>query len=107
MDTKDYWVYILLCANQSYYTGFTDNLAKRYQSHLDGTGRCKYTRSFKPLKIAQSWRVTGDKILALQLERAIKKCSRKEKIELILHPEQLLKHPRVEPLNPGNDIMLT
>ena len=107
MDNKDYWVYILLCANQSYYTGYTDNLERRYQAHLDGTGRCKYTRSFKPLKIAQCWRIKGDKLLALQLERTIKKCSRKEKIELILHPEQLSEHHKVEPLNPCNRILLT
>ena len=100
MDTKNYWVYILLCANNSYYTGYTDNLAKRYQAHLDGTGRCKYTRSFKPIKIAQCWLVKGDKLLALKLERAIKKRSRKEKMELILHPEQLSEHPGVEPQFP-------
>jgi putative endonuclease len=97
MNNKDYWVYILLCANQSYYTGYTDNLVKRYQSHLDGTGRCKYTRSFKPLKIAQSWLVQGDKCLAMQLERAIKKRSRKSKMELICFPQKLSENPKVTP----------
>jgi putative endonuclease len=97
MNTKEYWVYILLCSNQSYYTGYTDNLIKRYQSHVKGSGRCKYTRSFKPLKIAQCWLVQGDKILAMQLERAIKKCSRKNKIELIHCPHKLSNNPKVTP----------
>lgn len=86
---KTYWVYILLCDNNNYYTGYTDNLEKRYQAHLTGKGRCKYTRSFKPIKIAQSWQV-ADKKLALKMERAIKKLSRLEKEELINNPKKLI-----------------
>jgi putative endonuclease len=97
MDKQNYWVYILLCENQSYYTGYTNNLLRRYQSHLNGTGGCKYTRSFKPLKIAQSWIVNNDKLLALQLEREIKKCSRQEKESLILSPQNLSSNPAVQP----------
>jgi putative endonuclease len=94
---KNYWVYILLCSNQSYYTGYTDNLEKRYDSHLNGTGGCKYTRSFKPLKIAQCWLIKSDKLLAMQLERRIKKFSRQEKLALILNPQTLIDHPAVQP----------
>lgn len=94
MNDKNYWVYILLCANQSYYTGYTDNLEKRFQSHLKGTGS-KYTRSFKPLKIAQAWLIKGDKVLAMQLEREIKKRSRQEKINLIMQPAMLSDNPNV------------
>ena len=39
MDSQMYWVYILYCNNHTYYTGYTNNLEKRYQSHVDGTGR--------------------------------------------------------------------
>lgn len=99
MNDKNYWVYILLCENQSYYTGYTDNLEKRYHSHVNGTGGCKYTRSFKPLGIAQSWIIRGDKLLALQLERDIKKRSRLQKMELILHPHLLSADPRVQPVS--------
>jgi len=95
MLDKNYWVYILLCDNQSYYTGYTDNLEKRYRAHLNGTGS-KYTRSFKPLKIAQCWFISGDKLLAMHLERAIKKCSRKKKMAVILHPATLSNNPRVQ-----------
>ena len=44
-----YWVYILLCNNNNYYTGYTTDLNKRYDAHLKGKG-AKYTRSFKPIK---------------------------------------------------------
>ena len=92
MDDQSYWVYILLCQNNSYYTGYTKDLAKRYQSHLDGTGKCKYTRSFKPIAIAQCWQIKGDKTLAMKLERFIKKLSRAEKEKIIAHPATLLTH---------------
>jgi putative endonuclease len=94
---KDYWVYILLCTNQSYYTGYTDNLERRYRSHLNGTGKCKYTRSFKPLKIAQCWHIKGDKLLALQLERQIKTYTKKQKEALIREPQLLSTDPKVRP----------
>ncbi len=89
MQPKQYWVYILLCENQNYYTGYTDNLEKRYRSHVEGTAKCKYTRSFKPLRIAQSWMIEGDKSLAMRTERLIKQLSKKEKIQLISNPFML------------------
>ena len=86
---KCYWVYVLLCRNNTYYTGYTNDLEKRYQSHLDGTGKCKYTRSFKPVRVAQSWKINGDKAQAMEIERAIKKLSRGEKEKIIADPLSL------------------
>lgn len=87
---KYYWVYILLCKNGSYYTGFTTNLKRRYQEHVSGSYKCKYTRSFSPLSIAQSWR-TEDKNTALRIECHIKKMSKAEKEHLILQPKYLME----------------
>ena len=84
-----FWIYILHCENNSYYTGYTTDLIKRYQSHKDGSGKCKYTRSFKPLTIAQCWVVEGDKALAMKIERQIKSLSRVMKNQLIMKPEIL------------------
>ena len=89
MRKVSYWVYILLCENNTYYTGYTDNIARRFQQHQEGTAKCKYTRSFKPVKIAQSWEIYGDKANAMKVERLIKKLSRKEKESLIRSPETL------------------
>lgn len=91
-----YWVYILYCSNHTYYTGYTNDLVKRYQSHVNGTGRCKYTRSFKPLMIAQCWQINGSKSLAMQLERQIKKLTRQEKEKLIARPSKLSDSPQVK-----------
>ncbi|RUQ92899.1 GIY-YIG nuclease family protein [Legionella septentrionalis] len=89
MSTTSYWVYILLCENNTYYTGYTNNLEKRYQSHIDGTGKCKYTRSFKPLKIAQCWKIKESKLKAMQVERHIKKLSHLDKDRLVNEPQLL------------------
>lgn len=89
MKIKRYWVYVLHCENNTYYTGYTINLRERFEAHLKG--ECKYTRSFKPLRVAQCWRIDGDKALAMKIERFIKKNSRLEKEDLILNPAKLGK----------------
>lgn len=84
-----YWVYILHCDNDTYYTGYTHDLKKRYQSHINGTGRCKYTKSFKPLYMAACWEISGEKSSAMRLEREIKRFSRQQKEATIKNPEIL------------------
>lgn len=90
MTPKYYWIYILRCNNGSFYTGYTTDLLRRYQEHLQGTGKCKYTRSFKPVEVAQCWPIDGDKTLAMKIERLIKKMSKQEKQRLVLEPEKLI-----------------
>jgi putative endonuclease len=82
-----FWVYILHCENDTYYTGYTNDLGARFLSHVNGTGRCKYTKSFRPLEIAQCWEINGDRALAMMIERTIKKLTRKEKERIIARPE--------------------
>ncbi|MHB1947797.1 MAG: GIY-YIG nuclease family protein [Gammaproteobacteria bacterium] len=96
MKKSIYWVYILHCENDTYYTGYTNDLEKRYQSHLNGTGKCKYTRSFKPLRIAQCWKIHSDKSYAMKIEAYIKNLSRIEKEKIIADPRLLLIDFRIE-----------
>ena len=86
----DYWVYILLCENGAYYTGYTTDLARRYEEHVTGTDKCKYTRSFKPVKIAEAWQIPESKNVAMQVEKFIKRMTKKQKVALIAEPEKLL-----------------
>ena len=74
-----YYVYILLCKGGNLYTGYTDNLKKRFQDHRDGKGG-KYTRSHMPDKIVYKEKLST-KSKALKREIEIKNWSRKEKIE--------------------------
>ena len=92
MTEKSYWVYMLLCENGNYYTGYTTDLQRRYQEHVAGTIKCKYTRSFKPLRIAQAWLIEGGKSEALKLEKYIKSLSKKKKEQLILKPEGVVNN---------------
>ncbi|MBV8802531.1 MAG: GIY-YIG nuclease family protein [Gammaproteobacteria bacterium] len=91
---SNYWIYILHCKNGAYYTGYTTNLTLRYTKHLRGKGS-KYTRSFTPTHIAQSWKIFCEKSFAMKVEIFIKKLSKKEKEKLINYPEHLSQLLRV------------
>lgn len=77
-----YWVYILECSNNSYYTGYTNDLLRRYKEHSKGSTKSKYTRAFKPVKLLKSWRFK-DKSSALKFEHFVKSLSREKKEQLI------------------------
>jgi len=72
-----FWVYILRCADGSYYTGHTDNLEKRIGQYQ--AGECSgYTVTRRPLDLIWSQEcVTREE--ALSAERQIKGWSRKKK----------------------------
>jgi putative endonuclease len=76
-----FYVYILQCADGSFYTGYTKNLAERTKQHENGKG-AKYTKSHKPQKIAYVEDLDS-RSQAMKRERAIKKLSHQQKIDLI------------------------
>lgn len=81
MDEK-HFVYILLTKNNTLYCGYTDDVEKRFQAHLEGKG-AKYTRANKPVKIVYT-KEFNNKSDALKEEYRIKhKLSREEKLKLI------------------------
>ncbi len=84
-----FWIYILECENGNYYTGYTRDLAKRYQQHLNGTANSKYTRSFRPRRIVQCWQLFDTVGTALKIERFIKRKDKKTKELMIKHPDRL------------------
>jgi len=72
-----FWIYILRCSDDSYYTGHTDNLEKRIGEHQ--TGQCHgYTASRLPVELAWSQECTT-RDEALSAEMHIKGWSRKKK----------------------------
>lgn len=76
----DWSVYLLECGDGSVYTGITNNLEKRMQSHESGKG-AKYTRGRGPFSLRFS--VGGlSRSDAARLEYAIKTLSAREKIKL-------------------------
>ena len=76
-----FWVYILRCADNSYYTGHTDNLEKRIGEHQ--TGLCNsYTCGRLPVELVFSQECVT-RIEALTAERQIKGWGRKKKEALM------------------------
>jgi putative endonuclease len=73
-----FWVYILRCADGSYYTGHTDNLEKRIGEHDTGAiARC-YTFKRRPLQLVFS-QDCATREEALSAEQQIKGWSRNKK----------------------------
>ena len=85
---SEYYVYMLRCRGDVYYTGLTTDIPRRYRLHLSGKG-AKFTRSHPPEAIAAAWHC-GDKAAAAKVEYAIKKSlHRPEKESLIAAPDTL------------------
>ena len=76
-----FWVYILRCADGSYYTGHTDNLEKRIAEHYEDQ-HGGYTCSRLPvvLVFSEEFKTREE---ALTCEHQIKGWSRKKKEALI------------------------
>lgn len=77
---KTYHVYILRCADGSYYTDFTSNLEMKLKSHLSGT--CKSTSHRMPAELVFSTEVAVPAI-AIAAKRKINRWSKDKKEALI------------------------
>jgi putative endonuclease len=75
-----YYVYILFCADGTYYTGWTTNVEKRVVAHNKGKG-AKYTRGRLPANLHWSWPYES-KSEAMKVEYKIKQLSHIEKKNL-------------------------
>uniref|UniRef100_UPI00402626E2 GIY-YIG nuclease family protein n=1 Tax=Candidatus Stercorousia sp. TaxID=3048886 RepID=UPI00402626E2 len=80
MDKK-YYTYIILTEKNTFYCGYTDDVKKRFQAHLEGKG-AKYTRANKPVKLVYQ-KEFDTKSDAMKEEARIKKLSHQEKLKLI------------------------
>jgi len=69
------------CADDSLYTGCTNDLDRRVAAHNAGKG-ARYTRSRGPVTVVWSVRVK-DKSAALSREARVKQLSRAEKLRLL------------------------
>lgn len=80
--SEKHFVYILLTENNTLYCGYTDDVEKRFQAHMEGKG-AKYTKANKPVKIVYK-KEFPTKSDALKEEYRIKhKLTREEKLSLI------------------------
>lgn len=72
---------MLLCADGTFYTGTSNDVKKRIETHNSGKG-AKYTKARRPVKLLYSEKLV-DKSAALKRESAIKKLNRAQKEDLL------------------------
>ena len=75
-----FYVYILLCVDGSFYTGYTKNVDERARLHASGKG-ARYTRVHKPRKVAYV-ELCDSRGKAMKREREIKKMTHQQKSNL-------------------------
>ncbi len=85
-----YYVYILKCSDNSYYTGITNNIDKRLKEHLSGKNTECYTYKRRPLEIKFN-QVFNDVLQAIYFEKKIKKWTKAKKEALISGNFDMLK----------------
>ncbi|SJM91297.1 conserved hypothetical protein [Crenothrix polyspora] len=74
-------VYIILCSDDSLYTGITTDIARRFKQHAAQQG-AKYFRGRQPMQLVYT-EAEHSRRSASQRECAIKKLSRLQKLQLI------------------------
>ncbi|WP_191858783.1 GIY-YIG nuclease family protein [Hanstruepera ponticola] len=79
---KFYYVYILLCSDNTYYTGMTNDLEKRILQHKAGHRKDTYTYSRRPVKLVWHLQCTNP-TEAIKIEKQIKGWSHRKKEALI------------------------
>ena len=82
MEEKANYTYLLRCADDSYYCGWTNNPAGRLAAHNSGRGS-KYTRSRRPVRMVYL-ECCSSRNEAMRREAEIKKLTRQQKEKLIL-----------------------
>jgi putative endonuclease len=75
------WVYIVECADGTWYTGWTTDPEERVATHNSGAG-ARYTRSRLPVRLIYK-ECCADRSQALRRELAIKRLTKKQKQRLV------------------------
>lgn len=77
----NFYVYMVECVDNTYYTGYSNDVDQRILKHNSGKG-AKYTRSRRPVRLVYK-KLCNNKSEALREEVKIKKLTRKQKMNLI------------------------
>lgn len=78
MADKPWFLYLLECANGTYYAGITTDVDARFRAHQQGKG-ARYTRANPPIRIlAQA--TYADRSAASKAEWALKQLPREAKL---------------------------
>ena len=75
-----YFLYLILCADDTIYTGITTDVERRFKEHREGTAS-RYTRAKKAVQILYTEKFTT-RSEALKRESEIKSWKREKKLTL-------------------------
>lgn len=75
-----YYVYIIRCEGNSFYTGYTKNVKSRFRLHLNGMG-ARYTKMHKPKDLVYVEEFDS-RSEAMKREKRIKKLDHGQKSKL-------------------------
>lgn len=75
-----YYVYVIQCDNDTFYTGYSKNLGKRMKLHVKGKG-ARYLRIHKPKELVYV-EECDSRVEAMRRERRIKLLSHNQKLRL-------------------------
>ena len=79
---KQYFVYILSCSDNSFYTGITNDLESRLYDHQNGSDPKSYTFKRRPVKMV-FYEMFGDVNQAIAFEKQVKGWRRAKKEAII------------------------
>ena len=77
-----WFVYIIKCNDESYYTGICVDLKRRISEHNDGKYKTAYTKGRRPVRLVY-WELSKDRSSASKREIEIKGWGRLKKERLI------------------------
>lgn len=75
-----YYVYVLVCEDGSYYTGYTEDVDRRVEQHKKGRG-ARYTRMHQPERVVYVEEFES-RSQAMKREQKIKSLSHNQKQQL-------------------------
>ena len=82
-EGNDHWtVYIIESQAGKLYTGITTDLARRFEQHASGRNGARFFKTSPPSRIVYSESAV-DRSAASRRESAIKRMTRKQKLDLI------------------------
>lgn len=82
MVVKPYYVYLLVCADGTFYTGITTDTFRRVGEHNTSLKGAKYTKARRPVSLVYE-EVCDSRATAQKREYTLRKLSHVEKAKLI------------------------
>ena len=82
MVVKPYYVYLLVCADGTFYTGITTDTHRRVNEHNASLKGAKYTKARRPVSLVYK-EVCDSRATAQKREYTLRKLSHVEKAKLI------------------------